>query len=539
MTRMTCFASRLARFTLAALALALSASVWATRLESLPPSTQATLSPADAHLLAEARALRATLDDAPLCAAAQLTAPVGVLIPLTVWRNAQTFIVSGVRQTHVTGRVLLLDQDGQACVVADAHHGESAYRVKKPYQEKNSLPDANFPGEITVQALDAAKENCLVYDDLASGRCEFGYTGHETDRNTGLVYFKARHYDPELGRFISADPYEGEPNTPVSWNSYLYANGNPLFYIDKQGYYSVGEFLNDSMYYAGAGVGALVGAPVGVVKAAYGIGKFVGDAGLAVAGDKGGAERMNERGKAVATLLLQPQLIKEGINSYIDETVSKAAERRKEGNDFAAGFGLGYEGGEAAGPLLVGGVRFPKTAQEVKAIALPSEPLGTGAVTEVKATGAPPSLVLEKQRDLGVGVSPPKGEQTVKAEQSAPTPSSARQESKGFPDSALVVRGGNLANQSAEKINSSIGPSRTEGVTGFSAQCNGGTCLPELGAPLRNKKLGVTTAGEIRATGGDVVPTPGLGNHVTVTNMSGEAASPLFKVEPNPNPKVD
>jgi hypothetical protein len=37
------------------------------------------------------------------------------------------------------------------------------------------------------------------------------------------------------------------------------------------------------------------------------------------------------------------------------------------------------------------------------------------------------------------------------------------------------------------------------GVTRFSAHCNGGTCLSTLGAPLKNAKLGVTTAGEIRA----------------------------------------
>ena len=137
MTRMTCFASCLARCALAAMALALSASVWATRLESAPAFAQATLSPADAHLLAEARALRATLDDALPCEAAQLTAPAGVLIPFNVWRNAQTFIVSGVRQTHVTGRVLLLDQDGQACVLPKARLCESSPLLKKlPLENK-------------------------------------------------------------------------------------------------------------------------------------------------------------------------------------------------------------------------------------------------------------------------------------------------------------------------------------------------------------------------------------------------------------------
>ena len=102
----------------------------------------------------------------------------------------------------------------------------------------------------------------------------------------------------------------------------------------------------------------------------------------------------------------------------------------------------------------------------------------------------------------------------------------------------MVARGGNAANQTAANINAAIGPSRTPGVTGFSAQCNGGTCLSELGQFLRNKQLGVTTVGEIRALGGDVIATPGFGNHVTVTGLSGEAASPLFRIFPNPNPLV-
>jgi RHS repeat-associated protein len=105
-------------------------------------------------------------------------------------------------------------------------------------------------------------------------------------------------------------------------------------------------------------------------------------------------------------------------------------------------------------------------------------------------------------------------------------------------DSALVARGGNAANHTASRINAAIGPSRTPGVTGFSAQCNGGTCLSDLGQFIKNKQLGVTTVGEIRAAGGDVIRTPGIGNHVTVTGLSGETASPLFQIVPNPNPLV-
>jgi RHS repeat-associated protein len=73
------------------------------------------------------------------------------------------------------------------------------------------------------------------YAQTGTTASKFGYTGHELDTGTSLIYFKARHYDPELGRFISADPLDGEPTLPVSWNDYLYANANPTVYIDKNG----------------------------------------------------------------------------------------------------------------------------------------------------------------------------------------------------------------------------------------------------------------------------------------------------------------
>jgi len=105
-----------------------------------------------------------------------------------------------------------------------------------------------------------------------------------------------------------------------------------------------------------------------------------------------------------------------------------------------------------------------------------------------------------------------------------------------FSAEALVVRGGNAANQTAAKIDGAIMESRTPGVVGFSCQCDGGTNLSVLGSSLRNNQLGVTTVGAIRAAGGDVVSTPGFANHVTVTGLSGEQASPLMMIQKNPNP---
>ena len=71
----------------------------------------------------------------------------------------------------------------------------------------------------------------------SSGASEnpFGFTGHERDEGTGLYYAKARFYDAEVGRFLSEDPLEGEAETPLSLQKYLYGYSNPTVYVDPRG----------------------------------------------------------------------------------------------------------------------------------------------------------------------------------------------------------------------------------------------------------------------------------------------------------------
>ena len=61
----------------------------------------------------------------------------------------------------------------------------------------------------------------------------------QTDEN-GLLYMRARYYNPMTRRFINADPigFEGGLN----W--YAYAGGDPLGYVDPTGLYP-GEFIVD------------------------------------------------------------------------------------------------------------------------------------------------------------------------------------------------------------------------------------------------------------------------------------------------------
>jgi RHS repeat-associated protein len=54
--------------------------------------------------------------------------------------------------------------------------------------------------------------------------------------STGLYYYNARYYDPQIGRFISADTVIQNPATPQCLNRYSYCLNNPLKYTDPSGH---------------------------------------------------------------------------------------------------------------------------------------------------------------------------------------------------------------------------------------------------------------------------------------------------------------
>ena len=59
----------------------------------------------------------------------------------------------------------------------------------------------------------------------------YSYTSRERDRELNLYYFRARHYDPSIGRFVSEDPVGLQSGI----NFYVYVRNNPLNLTDPQG----------------------------------------------------------------------------------------------------------------------------------------------------------------------------------------------------------------------------------------------------------------------------------------------------------------
>jgi RHS repeat-associated protein len=66
-------------------------------------------------------------------------------------------------------------------------------------------------------------------------QAEFLFAGESWDQEAQLIYLRARYYDPQLGRFLTADPFPGSLQAPETLNQYAYANNDPVNRIDPLG----------------------------------------------------------------------------------------------------------------------------------------------------------------------------------------------------------------------------------------------------------------------------------------------------------------
>lgn len=91
-----------------------------------------------------------------------------------------------------------------------------------------ALTDVN--GTVTEQ---------LNYDSFGnsggSSRTRYVYTGRERDPDTGMLYYRARFYDPQIGRFISEDPI----GLAAGPNQFAYVNNRLPNATDPTGLYEI------------------------------------------------------------------------------------------------------------------------------------------------------------------------------------------------------------------------------------------------------------------------------------------------------------
>ncbi len=74
-------------------------------------------------------------------------------------------------------------------------------------------------------------ETAVAGDDAFRSK----FNTHEQDR-TALMYFNARYYDAEIGRFVSADTQIPDLNKSQAYNKYMFCAGNPVRFVDGDGH---------------------------------------------------------------------------------------------------------------------------------------------------------------------------------------------------------------------------------------------------------------------------------------------------------------
>ena len=89
-----------------------------------------------------------------------------------------------------------------------------------------------------------------------------GWNSELTDTTTGNVWLRARWYDPATARFLTADPWMGNPAEPISLNRYVFANADPVNLSDPSGLYV--DFNSSSLATSQSIWGNLRGVQVGL-----------------------------------------------------------------------------------------------------------------------------------------------------------------------------------------------------------------------------------------------------------------------------------
>jgi RHS repeat-associated protein len=129
------------------------------------------------------------------------------------------------------GNEVRYTQDGRVLAQASAVAGEVVYLLEDGLGSTVALA-----GEEDTLVTRVSYEGFGLPITGGSADSPYGFTGERYDPETGLLYLRARYYDPGIGRFIGKDPLPGLLRDPQSQNAYVYAENNAANLVDPSGF---------------------------------------------------------------------------------------------------------------------------------------------------------------------------------------------------------------------------------------------------------------------------------------------------------------
>ncbi|MBS3949170.1 MAG: hypothetical protein KGZ53_00665, partial [Peptococcaceae bacterium] len=161
----------------------------------------------------------------------------------TLTYNAENRLVE-VKQGDTTIAAFTYDGDGCGLCTPEPRSGERGQRivVRTGSSTLNWLVGDHL-GSTTVTANSAGVWSATqLYKPWGEPRYPggmqpgFGFTGQRGEPALGLYDYKARFYDPVLGRWIQSDSYVPDKGNPQGLDRYAYVANNPLKYEDSSGH---------------------------------------------------------------------------------------------------------------------------------------------------------------------------------------------------------------------------------------------------------------------------------------------------------------
>jgi len=191
--------------------------------------------------------------------------------------NRVSSTTDGVKTNYLTAAIwdlpeVLMEYDDNDNILTDYTQGIGLVRSRHDGLEGFYHTDALGSTRVVTDNVGLISDR-YTYDAfgvLLDQSGTFGnssqFAGEQRDSATGLDYLRARYYDPLLGRFVSKDAFGGVIERPMSQNSYLYADANPVNNTDPSGYFTIGELLEGI---AITGILVSLGGSAGYVGASY------------------------------------------------------------------------------------------------------------------------------------------------------------------------------------------------------------------------------------------------------------------------------
>ena len=141
-------------------------------------------------------------------------------------------------ETRSNGITIYYTYDVDGSLLSMNYNGTEYFYITNLQGDVIELRDMS--GSVVVQyKYDAWGNIVYQFGGTLADINPYRYRGYRFDVETGYYYLQSRYYNPQIGRFISADGLVGETGNLLTQNMYAYSFNNPVMYSDISGEFPV------------------------------------------------------------------------------------------------------------------------------------------------------------------------------------------------------------------------------------------------------------------------------------------------------------